>query len=192
MNNDKLTQAIRKMGEAASLFGEWCTGLFAAMIDTAKNIMASYDISADEAANMFKKQKYLEEKYKRIRNVPEDKSNNWLKAHGYPMRREVARRHGRRKEHICRNHSGSCPEDNGLSKNKYQEPGRTPEIESEVHNCKGKDLPAQGAGADRSGNMPEVNRQPQLAVCNSGLRNQNIRRNQNGRRYSGGWPSRKR
>lgn len=54
MNNDKLTQAIRKMGEAASLFGEWCTGLFAAMIDTAKNIMASYDISADEAANMLK------------------------------------------------------------------------------------------------------------------------------------------
>lgn len=192
MNNDKLTQAIRKMGEAASLFGERCTGLFAAMIDTAKNIMASYDISADEAANMFKKQKYLEEKYKRIRNVPEDKSNNWLKAHGYPMRREVAGRHGRRKEHICRNHSGSCPEDNGLSKNKYQEPGRTPEIESEVHNCKGKDLPAQRAGADRSGNMPEVNRQPQLAVCNSGLRNQDIRRNQNGRRYSGGWPSRKR
>lgn len=192
MNNDKLTQAIRKMGEAASLFGECCTGLFAAMIDTARNIMASYDISADEAANMFKKQKYLEEKYKRIRNVPEDKSNNWLKAHGYPMKREVAGRHGRRKEHICRNHSGSCPEDNGLSKNKYQEPGRTPEIESEVHNCKGKDLPAQRAGADRSGNMPEVNRQPQLAVCNSGLRNQDIRRNQNGRRYSGGWPSRKR
>lgn len=192
MNNDKLTQAIRKMGEAASLFGEWCTGLFAAMIDTDRNIMASYDISADEAANMFKKQKYLEEKYKRIRNVPKDKSNNWLKAHGYPMRREVAGRHGRRKEHICRNHSGSCPEDNGLSKNKYQEPGRTPEIESEVHNCKGKDLPAQRAGADRSGNMPEVNRQPQLAVCNSGLRNQDIRRNQNGRRYSGGWPSRKR
>lgn len=192
MNNDKLTQAFRKMGEAASLFGEWCTELFTAMIDTARNIMASYDISADEAANMFKKQKYLEEKYKRIRNVPEDKSNNWLKAHGYPMRREVAGRHGRRKEHICRNHSGSCPEDNGLSKNKYQEPGRTPEIESEVHNCKGKDLPAQRAGADRSGNMPEVNRQPQLAVCNSGLRNQNIRRDQNGRRYSGGWPSRKR
>ncbi len=192
MNNDKLTQAIRKMGEAASLFGEWCTGLFAAMIDTARNIMASYDISADEAANMFKKQKYLEEKYKRIRNVPEDKSNNWLKAHGYPMRREVAGRHGRRKEHICRNHSGSCPEDNGLSKNKYQEPGRAPEIESEVHNCKGKDLPAQRAGADRSGNMPEVARQPQLAVCNAGLRDQNMRRNQNGRRYSGGWPSRKR
>ena len=68
----------------------------------------------------------------------------------------------------------------------------TPEIESEVHNCKGKDLPAQGIGTDRSGNMPEVNRQPQLAVRSPGLRNQNIRRNQNGRRYSGGWPSRKR
>lgn len=105
---------------------------------------------------------------------------------------KVPLENGRRKEHICRNHSESCPEDNGLSKNKYQEPGRTPEIESEVHNCKGKDLPAQRAGADRSGNMPEVNRQPQLAVCNSGLRNQNIRRDQNGRRYSGGWPSRKR
>lgn len=77
-------------------------------------------------------------------------------------------------------------------KNKYQEPGRTPEIESEVHNCKGKDLPAQGVGADRGGNMSEVNRQSQLAICNAGLRNQNIRRNQNGRRYSGGWPSRKR
>jgi hypothetical protein len=181
------------MGEAAILLGEWCTELFATMIDAARNIMASCSISADEAPlKMLKRQKYLEEKYKKIRNVPEGKSNNWLKMHGYPMRREVAGRHGRRKEHICRNHSGSCPEDNGLSKNKYQEPGRTPEIESEVHNCKGKDLPAQGAGADRSGNMPEVNRQPQLAVCNSGLRNQNIRRNQNGRRYSGGWPSRKR
>lgn len=97
MNNDKLTQAIRKMGEAASLFGEWCTGLFAAMIDTAKNIMASYDISADEAANMFKKQKYLEEKYKRIRNVPEDKSNNWRKMHGLPMHRKPAAFRRRRK-----------------------------------------------------------------------------------------------
>lgn len=199
MNDDKLTQAVRKVGEAASLFGEWCTEQLEAMTDAVKNVMASYGIRADEAADvlisplkMFKRQKYLEEKYKRIRNVPGGKSNNWLKAHGYPMRREIAGRHGRRKEHICRNHLGSCPEDNGLSKNKYQEPGRTPEIESEVHNCKGKDLPAQRAGADRSGNMPEVNRQPQLAVCNSGLRNQNIRRNQNGRRYSGGWPSRKR
>lgn len=58
--------------------------------------------------------------------------------------------------------------------------------------ARGKDLPAQRAGADRSGNMPEVARQPQLAVCNAGLRDQNMRRNQNGRRYSGGWPSRKR
>lgn len=192
MNNDKLTQAIRKMGEAASLFGEWCTGLFATMIDTARDIMASYDISADEAANMFKKQKYLEEKYKRIRNVPEDKSNNWLKAHGYPIRREVAGRHGRRKEHICRNGSGNCPEDNGLSKNKYQEPGCAPEIEPEVHNCEGEDLPAQRVGTDRSGDVSEAPRQPQLAVCDTGPGNQNIRRNQNGRRYSGGWPSRKR
>lgn len=31
-----------------------------------------------------------------------------------------------------------------------------------------------------------------FAVCDTGPGNQNIRRNQNGRRYSGGWPSRKR
>ena len=199
MNNDKLTQAAMKVGEAANLLGEWCAEQVQAISEIIRNMALRCGISADEAADalssplrMFKRQKYLEEKYKRIRNAPEGKSNNWLKAHGYPMRREIAGRRGRRKEHICRNHSGSCPEDNGLSKNKYQEPGRTPEIESEVHNCKGKDLPAQGVGADRGGNMSEVNRQSQLAICNPGLRNQNMRRNQNGRRYSGGWPSRKR
>lgn len=96
MNDDKLTQAIRKVGEAAILLGEWCTELFATMIDAARNIMASCSISADEAPlKMLKRQKYLEEKYKKIRNVPEGKSNNWLKMHGYPMRREVAGRHER-------------------------------------------------------------------------------------------------
>lgn len=71
MNDDKLTQAVRKVGEAASLFGEWCTEQLAAMTDAVKNVMASYGIRADEAADvlisplkMFKRQKYLEEKYK--------------------------------------------------------------------------------------------------------------------------------
>lgn len=188
MNNDKLQQAGEKFREAASLMGEWLSDQFRSAIDVFST-MAKSGISANGALDALLT---AHRAAGRIREAPEGKGNNWLKMHGYPMRREVAGRHGRRKEHICRNHSGSCPEDNGLSKNKYQEPGRTPEIESEVHNCKGKDLPAQRAGADRSGNMPEVARQPQLAVCNAGLRDQNMRRNQNGRRYSGGWPSRKR
>ena len=67
-----------------------------------------------------------------------------------------------------------------------------PEIEPEVHNCEGEDLPAQRVGTDRSGDVSEAPRQPQLAVCDTGPGNQNIRRNQNGRMHSGGWPSRKR
>ena len=188
MNNDKLQQAGEKFREAASLMCEWLSDQFRSAIDVFST-MAKCGISANDALDAFMT---AHRAASGIREVPEGKSNNWLKMHGYPMKREVAGRHGRRKEYICRNRSGSYTEDNGLSKNKYQEPGRTPEIEPEVHNCKGKDLPAQGAGTDWSGNMPEVNRQPQLAVCNPGLRNQNIRRKQNGRRYSGGWPSRKR
>lgn len=199
MTNNELLRAARRVGEEAGLIDLWSAEELLAVASYIEDAARSSQTSESDVVDTmiiqirsFRRIKQLESKYRKIRNTPEDKNNNWLKMHGYPMRREIAGRHGRRKEHICRNHSGSCPEDNGLSKNKYQEPGRTPEIESEVHNCKGKDLPAQRAGADRSGNMPEVNRQPQLAVCNSGLRNQNIRRNQNGRRYSGGWPSRKR
>lgn len=199
MTNNELLRAARRVGEEAGLIDLWSAEELLAVASYIEDAARSSQTSESDVVDTmiiqirsFRRIKQLESKYRKIRNTPEDKNNNWLKMHGYPMRREIAGRHGRRKEHICRNHSGSCPEDNGLSKNKYQEPGRTPEIESEVHNCKGKDLPAQRAGADRSGNMPEVNRQPQLAVCNAGLRNQNIRRNQNGRRYSGGWPSRKR
>lgn len=198
MTNNELLRAARRVGEEAGLIDLWSAEELLAVAsyieDTARSSQTSESDVADTMIILirsFRRIKQLENKYRKIRNAPEGKNNNWFKMHGYPMKREVAGRHGRRKEHICRNHSGSCPEDNGLSKNKYQEPGRTSEIESEVHNCKGKDLSAQGVGADRGGNMSEVNRQSQLAICNAGLRNQNIRRNQNGRRYSGGWPSRK-
>lgn len=188
MNNDKLRQAGEKFREAAGLMCEWLSDQFEAITDVFNN-MAKARTSANDALDALLT---AHRAASRIREAPEGKSNNWLKMHGYPMRREVAGRHGRRKEHICRNGSGNCPEDNGLSKNKYQEPGCAPEIEPEVHNCEGEDLPAQRVGTDRSGDVSEAPRQPQLAVCDTGPGNQNIRRNQNGRRYSGGWPSRKR
>ena len=188
MNNDKLQQAGEKFREAANLMGEWLSDQFRSAIDVFST-MAKCGISANGALDALLT---AHRAASRIREAPEGKSNNWLKMHGYPMKREVAGRYERRKEHICRNGSGNCPEDNGLSKNKYQEPGCAPEIEPEVHNCEGEDLPAQRVGTDRSGDVSEAPRQPQLAVCDTGPGNQNIRRNQNGRRYSGGWPSRKR
>ena len=178
MNNEKLRQAGEKFREAAGLMGEWLSDQFETITDVFSDALDAL-LTAHRAAS-------------RIREAPEGKSNNWLKMHGYPMRREVAGRHGRRKEHIRRNGSGDRPKDNGFSKNKYQEPGCTPEVKSEVHNCKGEDLPAQRIGTDWSRDVSEAPRQSQLAVCDAGSGNQNIRRNQSGRRYSGGWPSRKR
>lgn len=173
MNNDKLTQAVRKVGEAASLLGEWCTEQLIAMTDAVKNVMASYGISADEAADvlisplkMFKRQKYLEEKYKRIRNVPEGKSNNWLKVHGYPMRREIAGRRGNKKRK-SRNSDDVCTEAG------FEDKRRSQDTE----------------GISR---LPE---RSSSALCSDRVRTGRIGGSLNGsrrRKYSGGWPSRKR
>lgn len=108
MNNDKLQQAGEKFREAASLMGEWLSDQFRSAIDMFST-MAKSGISANGALDALLT---AHRAAGRIREAPEGKGNNWLKMHGYPMRREVAGRHGRRKEHICRNHSGSCPEDN--------------------------------------------------------------------------------
>lgn len=199
MNNDKLTQAVRKVGEEANLFGEWCTEQFTAMTDVVKNVMASYGISADEAADvlisplkMFKRQKYLEEKYKRIRNVPEGKSNNWLKAHGYPMRREIVGRRGNKK-HKSRNSDDVCTESGSEDKRRSQD---TEGTEPSVPGSHGGLACSQGNWPDdiqRVSEFPETSRG---AVCSNRTGTGRVGGNQSGssrrRKYSGGWPARKR
>lgn len=194
MNNDKLTQALRKVGEAASLFGEWCTEQLTTVIDAARNIMASYDISADKVVNMFKRQKRLEEKYKRIRNVPEDKSNNWLKAHGYPIRREIAGRHGRRKKHeisITENNKTSVECEGSEGRGRCEKSERA-ECTVQRSNSAGE-FPA-GSGSDQLQRDRRSHEPDRCEIHKPSTETGRMKRNQGGtarRRYSGGWPSRK-
>ena len=198
MNDDKLTQAVRKVGEAASLFGEWCTEQLAAMTDAVKNVMASYGIRADEAADvlisplkMFKRQKYLEEKYKRIRNVPGGKSNNWLKAHGYPMRREIAGRRGNKKRK-SRNSDDVCTEAGFEDKRRSQDAEGT---EPSVQGSYGGLACPQGNWPDDIQRVSEPPETSRGALCRNRTGTGKVGGNQNGKRrrkYSGGWPPRKR
>ena len=96
MNNDKLRQAGEKFREAAGLMCEWLSDQFEAITDVFNN-MAKAGISANDALDVLLAARCA---VSRIREAPEGKSNNWLKMHGYPMRREVAGRHGRRKKNI--------------------------------------------------------------------------------------------
>ena len=89
MNNDKLRQAGEKFREAAGLMCEWLSDQFEAITDVFNN-MAKAGISANDALDALLT---AHRAASRIREAPEGKSNNWLKMHGYPMRREVAGRH---------------------------------------------------------------------------------------------------
>ena len=91
MNNDKLQQAGEKFREAASLMGEWLSDQFRSAIDVFST-MAKSGISANGALDALLT---AHRAAGRIREAPEGKGNNWLKMHGYPMRREVAGRHGK-------------------------------------------------------------------------------------------------
>ena len=92
MNNDKLPQAGEKFREAASLMGEWLSDQFRSAIDVFST-MAKSRISANGTLDAFMT---AHRAASRIREAPKGKSNNWLKMHGYPMKRKVAGRHGRR------------------------------------------------------------------------------------------------
>lgn len=92
MNNDKLQQAGEKLREAASLMGEWLSDQFMSAIDVFST-MAKSRISANGALDAFMT---AHRAASRIQEAPKGKSNNWLKMHGYPMKRKVAGSHGRR------------------------------------------------------------------------------------------------
>lgn len=198
MNDDKLTQAAMKVGEAANLLGEWRVEQVQAVSEIIRNMALRCGISADEAADalssplrMFKRQKYLEEKYKRIRNVPEGKSNNWLKAHGYPMRREIGGRRGNKKRK-SRNSDDIRTESGFEDKRRSQDPEGT---EPSVQGNHGGLACSQGNWPDdiqRVSELPETSRG---ALCSNRAGAGKVGGNQNGsrrRKYSGGWPSRKR
>lgn len=198
MNNDKLTQAVMKVGEAANLLGEWCAEQVQAVSEIIRNMALRCGISADEAADalssplrMFKRQKYLEEKYKRIRNAPEGKSNNWLKAHGYPMRREIAGRRGNKKRK-SRNSDDVCTEAGFEDKRRSQDAEGT---EPSVQGSYGGLACPQGNWPDDIQRVSELPETSHGALCRNRTGIGKVGGNQNGKRrrkYSGGWPSRKR
>ena len=93
MNNDKLRQAGEKFREAAGLMCEWLSDQFEAITDVFNNI-AKAGISTNDALDALLT---AHRAAGRIREAPEGKSNNWLKMHGYPMRREGRRKTWKKK-----------------------------------------------------------------------------------------------
>lgn len=100
MTNNELLRAARRVGEEAGLIDLWSAEELLAVAsyieDTARSSQTSESDVADTMIILirsFRRIKQLENKYRKIRNAPEGKNNNWFKMHGYPMRREIAGRH---------------------------------------------------------------------------------------------------
>lgn len=192
MNNDKLRQAGEKFREAAGLMCEWLSDQFEAITDVFST-MAKAGISTNDALDALLT---AHRAASRIREDPEGKSNNWLKMHGYPMRREVAGRHGRRKSNkISENRNSNAPYEHKGEGNRNQH-HNSERVERSVPQSNGKDELSSGPGADylqRSSGHSEPDQgqvrgaRPQTGRLGGG-QNGSIPR----RRYSGGWPSRKR
>ena len=172
--------------------GEWLSDQFEAITDVFST-MAKSGISTNDALDALLT---AHRAASRIREVPEGKSNNWLKMHGYPMRREAAGRHGRRKTNkLGENININAPyEHKGEgNRNQHHDSERT---ERSVPQSDGKNELSSGPGIDylqRSSGHSEPN---QGQICGTRSQTGRVGGNQNGsvqrRRYSGGWPSRKR
>ncbi len=190
MNNDKLRQAGEKFREAAGLMCEWLSDQFEAITDVFST-MAKAGISTNDALDVLLT---AHRAASRIREVPEGKSNNWLKMHGYPMKREVAGRYGRRKKHeisITENNKTSVECEGSEGRRRCEKPERA-ECTVQRSNSAGE-FPA-GSGSnqlqrDRGSHEPD-----RCEIHKQSTETGRMKRNQGGiarRRYSGGWPSRK-
>lgn len=93
IENDKLQEAARKIGEAAGLLYEWCEEQINAVAKAIEDLSISGGVSIDNATEaMIMALRAFNQGIKPFKNPPEGKSNNWLKMHGFHMRRKAGKR----------------------------------------------------------------------------------------------------
>ena len=87
MTNNELLRAARRVGEEAGLIDLWSAEELLAVAsyieDTARSSQTSESDVADTMIILirsFRRIKQLENKYRKIRNAPEGKNNNWSKS----------------------------------------------------------------------------------------------------------------
>lgn len=201
MTNNELLRAARRVGEEAGLIDLWSAEELLAVAsyieDTARSSQTSESDVADTMIILirsFRRIKQLENKYRKIRNAPEGKNNNWFKMHGYPMRREIAGRHGRRKKHeisITENNKTSVECEGSEGRGRCEKSERA-ECTVQRSNSAGE-FPA-GSGSDQLQRDRRSHEPDRCEIHKPSTETGRMKRNQGStarRRYSGGWPSRK-